>query len=118
METTINISSDFNIPKKLEPESHQAWSALIEFLHSEDPDLIRTHKNEKIFSRDFKDLKEDFFFQDAYFFIHHNHYDNRLKKWFSYEGEDYKRMYNFLKNKGYFVERHNTNVSGIFKFPF
>ena len=115
-ETIINISNDFNIPKKLSNDANKAWEVLIEFLNENDNELLNESKNEKLFSREFKDLKDDKYFKNSLFFIHHNDYDNRLKKWFSYnhKDENFKKLYNFLKERKYYVDKFNKNVSGIF----
>ncbi len=121
-EETINISDDFSLPKKLlHPKAQNAWQAIIEFLYHEDQknntQILRSKTGNKIFSREFKDLRDEGFFETTMFFIHHNELDNRLKKWFNYNDDNFKNLFNFLKKKDFFVEKYDEDVSGIFIIP-
>jgi hypothetical protein len=107
---------DFSIPHFLQQQDYckKAHHALIEFLKLEDPTIFNTIKNDKLFSREYKYARQRDAFSHALFFIHHS--DERLSKWFSYDRkeENFKKLYNHLRDWGFFVDFFENGVSAVF----
>ncbi len=110
---------DFSLPHSLYnyDDGKRAHEVLIQFLKLHDPDLfINPDTQDKLFSREYKYARQQNSFKDALFFIHHN--NDRLKKWFSYDRteENFKTLYQFLKDRGFYVDIFEKGiVSGVFK---
>lgn len=107
---------DFSIPHFLQnyDYSKKAHRILIEFLKKEDPNIFKLVKNDKLFSREYKYARQRSAFDNALFFIHHS--DERLSKWFSYDRkeENFKKLYDHLKDWGFFVDFFEDGVSAVF----
>ncbi len=110
---------DFSLPHSLYDYENAkiAHTYLIEFLKENDPELfINPDTQDKLFSREYKYARQQNSFKDTLFFIHYN--NPRLNKWFSYDMKDknFKKLYQFLKDKGFYVDFFEEGiVGGIFK---
>jgi len=106
---------DFSLPKNLNNFEYAklAHESLISFLKENDNDSLTLRNNEKVFSKEYKYARDQRYFDGALFFIHH---DDRLNKWLSHDRkeEKFKKIYTYLKNKGFYLDKFENGVSCIF----
>lgn len=106
---------DFSLPKNLNNFEYAklAHESLISFFKENDIESFNLRKNEKLFSKEYKYARDHDYFDGALFFIHH---DDRLNKWLSHDRkeEKFKKIYVYLKDKGFYLDKFENDVSCIF----